>query len=64
MTEGEALGMLEHLAAVINSDLDLGIDTYTRRQVALHVLYTGDFGDVDAAARRIVELLMSQRTLH
>jgi len=56
--------MLEHLASVINADMGLGIDTYTRRLVALHVLATDDFGDVDEAARRIVALLMGQRTLH
>jgi len=64
VTQSEALSMLEHLASVINADMGLGIDTYTRRLVALHVLATDDFGDVDEAARRIVALLMGQRTLH
>jgi hypothetical protein len=64
VTQGEALSMLEHLAAVINHDVGLGIDTHTRRLVALHVLQADDFEDVDAAARRIVNLLMGARTLH
>jgi hypothetical protein len=57
-------GVLEHLAAVINHDMGLGIDTHTRRIVALHVLATDDFSDVDVAARRIVDLLLGKRTLH
>lgn len=56
--------MLEHLAAVINHDMGLGIDTHTRRLVALHVLQTDNFEDVDVAARRIVDLLLGKRTLH
>jgi hypothetical protein len=64
VTQGEALTMLEHLAAVINHDMGLGIDTHTRRIVALHVLATDDFSDVDVAARRIVDLLLGKRTLH
>lgn len=50
--------MLECLAATINRDLALNISPETRREVALHVLRTEDFADVDATARRIVELLV------
>jgi hypothetical protein len=64
VTQGEALLMLENLAAVINHDMGLGIDTHTRRLVALHVLQTDNFEDVDVAARRIVDLLLGRRTLH
>lgn len=64
MTQGEALQMLEHLAAVINHDLDLNVSPEMRHRVAVAVLATDDFADVDEAARRIVALLMGQRTLH
>jgi hypothetical protein len=64
MTQGEALQMLEHLASVINHDLDLNVSPEMRREVALHVLASDNFEDVDTAARRIVNLLMGKRTLH
>jgi hypothetical protein len=64
MTEGEALVMLESLAAVINRDLDLGIDTYTRRRVALLVLEDDGLDDPDVAASRIVHLLLAERTIN
>jgi hypothetical protein len=64
MTQGEALLMLEGLAAVINRDLDLGIDTYTRRRVALLVLEDDGLDDPDVAARRIVHLLLGERTIN
>jgi hypothetical protein len=56
--------MLERLAAVINADMDLNVSPEMRRQVALRVLQVDSFDDVDATARRIVELLWSERTLH
>lgn len=56
--------MLESLAAVINADLGLNVSPEMRREVALLVLHTDDFQDVDAAARRIVDLLLGKRTLH
>jgi hypothetical protein len=64
MTQAEALSMLERLAAVINADMDLNVSPEMRRQVALRVLQVDSFDDVDATARRIVELLWSERTLH
>jgi hypothetical protein len=64
VTQSEALQMLEHLASVINHDMDLNVSPEMRREVALHVLQADDFADVDEAARRIVALLMGQRTLH
>lgn len=64
MTEGEALQMLEAVAADINHNFALGIDADTRRCVALHVLQAGDVQDVEATARHIVNLLLGKRTLH
>jgi hypothetical protein len=64
MTEGEALLMLEQVAATINRDLGLGIDTYTRRRVALLVLEDDGLDDPDVAARRIVHLLLGERTIN
>jgi hypothetical protein len=64
MTQGEALLMLEAVAATINRNLDLGIDTYTRRRVALAVLEDDGLDDPGVAARRIVHMLLAERTLH
>ena len=64
MTQGEALSMLEHLAAVINHDFGLNVSPEMRREVAVAVLESDNFEDVDEAARRIVNLLMGKRTLH
>jgi hypothetical protein len=63
VNEFEVLIFLENLAAIINDDMGLGLSVPVRRRIAERVL-EADYGDADATARNMADMLLSQRTLH
>jgi hypothetical protein len=63
VTESEALLFLEHLAAVIDDDLQLGMSVPARRRIAQSVL-DGDYEGPDPVAKHMALLMLRERTLH
>src|SRR4051794_13160120 len=59
MTESEVLDFLVDLGARVSTELGLGLDAATLRQIAGAVIAGADMGDPDATARHMYDLLMA-----
>ena len=64
MTESEVQDFLVDLGARVSTELGLGLDEATLRQIAGAVIATADKGDPDATARHMYDLLTAAAALN
>jgi hypothetical protein len=64
MTESEVQDFLVGLGARVSTELGLGLDQATLRQIASAVTAPADKGDPDATARHMYHLLMAAVSLN